>query len=117
MRCLLHYVKRAQSYEDLRTFEGKLFPTFREAAITRHLLDDDREWQKCLYEASQIKTGSQLMHLFASFIGFGSPVDPFELWSEFKVALCEDLLYRGRTDSLYLKLAKVYKSIWMRALH
>ena len=114
MRCLLHYVKRAQSYEDLRTFEGKLFPTFREAAIARHLLDDDREWQKCLYEASQIKTGSQLRYLFASIIGFGAPVDPFELWSEFKDTLCEDLLYRARIGQ---PLTEMCESIWMRALH
>ena len=114
MRCLLHYVKRAQSYEDLRTFEGKLFPTFREAAIARHLLDDDREWQKCLYEASQIKTGSQLWYLFASIIGFGAPVVPFELWSEFKDALCDDILYRARIGQ---PLTEMCESIWMRALH
>ena len=84
LKCLLHHVPGAQSFEDLRTFEDTLYPTQREASIERHLLDDDREWQQCLSEASEIKTGSHLRYLFASILGFGSPTNPWDLWNEFE---------------------------------
>ena len=52
--------------------------------------------------------------MFASIIGFGAPVVPFELWSEFKDALCDDILYRARIGQ---PLTEMCESIWMRALH
>ena len=43
---LLLEVKGATSFEDLRTVDGVLYPTFKKAAIARNLLADDTVWEK-----------------------------------------------------------------------
>ena len=41
---LLMIVKGARSFEDLRTYVGHLYHTFKEACASRGLLGDDNEW-------------------------------------------------------------------------
>ena len=41
---LLSAVKGATSFEDLRTVDGQLLPTFHAACLARGLLKDDSEW-------------------------------------------------------------------------
>lgn len=43
LRILIYHVKGAQSYEFLKTVDGKVWPTFRDAAYQLHLLDDDND--------------------------------------------------------------------------
>src|ERR1041385_2537304 len=58
------------------------------------LLKDDTEWNVCLHEASQIKTGQQLRHLFAMILLYCQPTTPETLWNNHKLALYEDILYQ-----------------------
>jgi hypothetical protein len=44
LRMLLLVVRGAQSYEDVRRYNGVLYPTFKLACGARGLLGDDREW-------------------------------------------------------------------------
>lgn len=60
LRLLLTIVKGPTSFEDLRTFNGALLPTFRAACLARGLLEDDAEWRQCLMEATMMQTGSCL---------------------------------------------------------
>ena len=57
LRLLLTCVRGATSFEKLRTVEGVLYPTFKEACLHRGLLEDDEEWKQCLSEAKLFKTG------------------------------------------------------------
>ena len=50
----------AISFENLRTFEGHIHDTFKEACHARGLLEDDEEWLRCLQDASEMQTGQQL---------------------------------------------------------
>ncbi|KAJ9183289.1 hypothetical protein P3X46_007166, partial [Hevea brasiliensis] len=61
---LLKYVKGATCYEDLRTINNILYPSFQEACEALELLGDDREWDEGLKETTQCATSSQLRHLF-----------------------------------------------------
>jgi hypothetical protein len=51
LRVLLHKVAGAKSFEDLRSFEGVHYNSFKEACLARGFLQDDREWHACLAEA------------------------------------------------------------------
>ncbi|KAG8384022.1 hypothetical protein BUALT_Bualt04G0074900 [Buddleja alternifolia] len=52
LQMLLYKVRGAQCYEDIRTFNGVIYPTFKQACSARGLLDDDNEWHAALSEAS-----------------------------------------------------------------
>lgn len=46
LRMLLNVVKGATSFEDIRTVNGVLHPTFRSACTALGLLGDDKEWEE-----------------------------------------------------------------------
>lgn len=97
LRTLLTVVKGATSFEHLRTYEGQLCPTFRDACIKRGLLEDDGEWRMCLQEACEMQTGSRLRDLFATILYHCNPTQPDELWRDFRIHICDDLRYALHT--------------------
>jgi hypothetical protein len=60
LRTLLCVVKGPRSFEDLQTYCGHRYSTFRKACLVRGLLKDDSEWQQCLEEACHMQTGTCL---------------------------------------------------------
>ena len=44
LRLLFTVVRGATSFENLRTVDGIVFPTFKEACISLGLLENDGEW-------------------------------------------------------------------------
>lgn len=83
--------KGATSFEDLRTFQGTIHPTFREACLARGLLEDDNEWIQCLQDASVMQTGKQLRALFVVILRDCLPSQPAQLWQQFRQHICDDL--------------------------
>jgi hypothetical protein len=72
---LLTKVKGATSWNDLRSFEGVQYPSFKEACLAQGLLEDNNEWHQCLEEARHMQTGAQLHHLFITIIRDCTPAD------------------------------------------
>ena len=66
IRLLLLHVK-ATSFESLRNINCVIHPTFYEAAVAKHLVNEDEEWDRCLKEAIQVQFPTALCELF-SFI-------------------------------------------------
>jgi len=52
LRMLLNCVKGATSDEHLRTMDGRVHNTFKDACIAMGLLADDNEWDQALEEAN-----------------------------------------------------------------
>ncbi|KAF8692406.1 Helitron helicase-like domain at N-terminus, partial [Rhizoctonia solani] len=49
LRTLLTVVHGPTSFESLHTFEGQVFPTFKEACIAQGLLESDEEWARYVW--------------------------------------------------------------------
>ncbi|XP_062201341.1 uncharacterized protein LOC133903879 [Phragmites australis] len=75
LRVLLNHVVGATSYENLRTFDGVVYPTFREAAEKRGLIESNNNIDDCLTEAEIFHMPSSLRRLFATILVFCEPND------------------------------------------
>ena len=80
----------------MRTVDGIVYDTFKEAAIVRGLLEDDREVFACLQESSTIRSGRALRQLFSLILAVNTPARPAEVWNQFLIPLTEDLLHSKR---------------------
>lgn len=76
LRLLLTVVRGATGFESLRTVDGVVHPTFRQACLARGLLEDDGEWRLCLAEAADLQTGWTLRQLFTSILLHCQPTHP-----------------------------------------
>lgn len=90
LRVLLNHVPGATSYEDLRTVNGQVMPTFREAAEKRGLIEADNTLDECMTEAELFRMPSSLRRLFATILVFCEPGDICGLWKNHLEAMSED---------------------------
>ena len=89
LRTLLTIIKGAKTWNDLKTVDGILHPTYKAACLALGLLEDDGEWNLCLQEAGQMQTGGQLCLLFATILLHCLPAEPAVLWNNHKVKICD----------------------------
>jgi hypothetical protein len=106
LRILLNIVCGATSFENLRTINGIIYPSFKEACIALGLLQNDEEWDQCLKEAEQMQTGIQLRKLFAILLLFCEVTRPEVLWETHISALSDDILFQvcQNTGNMTLEL-------------
>jgi hypothetical protein len=90
LRILLNHVRGATSFEDLRTVEGVIFSSFREAAEKRGLIEADGSISDCLSEAATFRMPSALRRLFATILVFCEVTNVRELWDKHFEAMGED---------------------------
>ena len=88
LRLLLFVVRGPKSFECLRTVEGFLCPTFKEAARKQGLLEDDNQYNDALTEASLTDTSSKLRELLDKNPKATYGMTPFHLAAE---ACCDCL--------------------------
>ncbi|KAM6547230.1 hypothetical protein CsatB_018906 [Cannabis sativa] len=100
---------RSLSFEDLRTVNGVLAPTYREAATMLGLLQRDNCLEDCLHEASLYQAPSSLRRLFATILVYCNPTNPRDLWERYEEEMSADL--KSEEDSLSIVRNEVLKSI------
>ena len=104
LRLLLTVVRGPTSFQDLRTVNGVVFHTFREACQALHLIEDDQKWFKCFSEAVVFVSGSSLRSLLVSVLLFQELNQLAALWNEVCLSICDDHDVRmrqlGFTDQL-----------------
>jgi hypothetical protein len=76
LQMLLNCIKGATSYEHLRTVDGRVHDTFKDACIAMGLLANDNEWDQALEEAGVWASGRQLHDMFASMLMFCEVTNP-----------------------------------------
>jgi len=90
LRVLLNHVTGATSFQDLRTVNGIVYSTFREAAERRGLIESDNTINECLDEANVFHMPSSLRRLFATILVFCEPSNVRGLWDRHMEAMTED---------------------------
>ncbi|XP_062075122.1 uncharacterized protein LOC133779145 [Humulus lupulus] len=109
MWILLNHVRGSLSFEDLRTVEGILAPTFREAATMHGLLQRDSSLEDCLHEASLYQMPSSLRRLFTTILVYCNPTNPRDLWERFEEDMSID--FKSSEDSTSTARYHVLRSI------
>ena len=70
LRVLLCNVRGPRSFEDLKTFNGVLHESFKDAAVSRGLLLNDREWINTMRDSALTASPLQLRNLFTTILVF-----------------------------------------------
>nr|XP_017217380.1 PREDICTED: uncharacterized protein LOC108194955 [Daucus carota subsp. sativus] len=96
MRLLLNLVAGATTFEAIRTVDGIIYPTYREACFHRGLLESDNEWHVALDDASSYATAPHLRELFVTMLLFCEVSDPSALWDRHWSDLADDVEYNQR---------------------
>jgi len=99
LRLLLHTVRGPNSFEDLRTVNGQIYATFREACQIRGLLEDDTHWNATMLEAATAQSPARLCNLFAILLTTCGPSNPGQLWESYQESLAEDILMQARRQN------------------
>jgi PIF1-like helicase/Helitron helicase-like domain at N-terminus len=109
LRILLNHVRGPTSFEDLLTFEGVTYPSFRASAEARGLIERDDSLSECLLEAASFQFPSALRRLFATILVFCEVVNARELWDKHFMDMSED--YRQDCNSLEMVQHMTLKNI------
>ena len=64
---------------------------------TRHLTENDQQWEDTLREAALTHMPNQLRIFFASLIQFCNVTEPLPLWDTYNGDLTEDFVHSGDT--------------------
>ncbi|XP_042962393.1 uncharacterized protein LOC122296655 [Carya illinoinensis] len=99
LRILLNHIRGPLSFQHLKTVNGILAPTFREAATMHGLLERDNSLEECLYEASFYQMPFSLRRLFATILVYCNPTNPRDLWERFERDMSADFQLIGCSSS------------------
>ena len=83
-------MRGARTFADIRTNEGVVYDTYREACLARGLLQDDAEWRGALADAAITALPAGIRSLFVAIVLFSEPASPADLFAEFCTAMSED---------------------------
>lgn len=67
LRLLLNFVRGPTSFADIRTINGVTYPTYKDTYYALGLLNDHKEWNEAMAEASQWAVVSQLREFFCHY--------------------------------------------------
>ncbi|XP_076882563.1 uncharacterized protein LOC143531060 [Bidens hawaiensis] len=98
LRILLNKVKGPECFEDIRTVDGVVCETFRDACYKRGLLDDDKEYIEAIEETSHTSTGYYLRNLFAKMLITYNLSKPHFVWESTWQLLVDGILYKQQKD-------------------
>jgi len=98
LRVLLNIVRGPQSYDDIKTVNGVVYPSYKLACFARGILDDDQVYINGLIEASQFCFGDYLRNFFSMMLLSDSLARPEHVWSETWHLLSEDILIKKRDE-------------------
>lgn len=96
LRLLLVNVRGPTSFQHLRTVNGMLCVTYREACQRLGLLENDTHWDNTLEDAVISSSAKQIRTLFSIILSTCFPSNPIDLWNKYKDHMAEDILHQMR---------------------
>ncbi|KAL5146616.1 hypothetical protein HKD37_06G016425 [Glycine soja] len=102
LRMMLSTAKGAQPYSDIRTVNGMVYPTFREACFAKGFLGSDQEFISALQEANNWGTAHYLRKLFVKLL-FMNTMDRLEyVWQQTWQWMADDIIFNHRKEGIRL---------------
>ncbi|KAJ1687074.1 hypothetical protein LUZ63_018464 [Rhynchospora breviuscula] len=96
-RMLLNSVRGAASFEALRTVNGVLHGTYKEACNALGLLDDNSEWLYTIQEAAASASCDQLRAIFVDILLYSDVADARDLWESCWTYMGDDITREMRS--------------------
>ena len=87
----MNHNRGATCFEDLRTVDGVVYQTYREACYALGLLDDDKEYIDAIKEANLWGSDWFLRYLFSILILSESMSRPVHVWDSTWEILADDI--------------------------
>ena len=87
------HCKGTKSEEGLRTVQGTIHKSCKDACIALGILQNEQEWDNCLQEIEESVTSSRFRNLFATLVIENSPSNVEELFEKYHVKFVEDYTY------------------------
>jgi hypothetical protein len=94
LRLLLNVQVGCQSFEDLKTVNGHIYDSYREACRALRLLEDDLEFINAIIEVSELGSDISLRQMFANLLMSNSMSDPLNVWEQLWEILCDGILFQ-----------------------
>ncbi|WOH00400.1 hypothetical protein DCAR_0519759 [Daucus carota subsp. sativus] len=111
LRMLLTKVRGPTSFEHLRTVNGVVCQTFRDACKEYGLLDDDKEWHDVLDQCAAGGLPPQIRQLFVHIIVNCKVTDLASLWNNHWKQMVDDILLKRRLQKIDDLLRAIGKSL------
>ena len=92
LRMLLHVLRGPTSFADLKTINGVVCETYREACDRLGLLESDAHWDSSLAEAAASQLPHRIRHLFAILLTTCAVSNSLQLWEKYQKDMSEDIL-------------------------
>ncbi|KAG5003647.1 hypothetical protein JHK84_027903 [Glycine max] len=96
LRMMLSTAKGAQSYSDIRTVNGLVYPTFREACFAKGFLGSDQEFISALQEANNWGIAHYLRKLFVKLLFMNTMDRPEYVWQQTWQWMADDIIFNHR---------------------
>ncbi|GFQ81149.1 ATP-dependent DNA helicase [Trichonephila clavata] len=96
LRLLLINVRGPTSFQELKTVNGHVCATFREACQKLNLLENDAHWDISLADASNTAQPQQIRTLFSFKLTTCFLANSKDLWEKYKDYMSEVILHRMR---------------------
>ncbi|GAU51410.1 hypothetical protein TSUD_413210 [Trifolium subterraneum] len=96
LRLLLNVQVGCTSYEDLKTVNGNIHDSYRDACGALKLLEDDREFIAAIVEVANLGSGVSIRKMFARLLMSNTMSDPLRVWENLFDVLVEGILYHRR---------------------
>ena len=92
-----HHIRELQSFAELKTVEGDLCGSFREACFRLRFLEDDNQYHLAMQEAAVSNSAASLCSLFVVILTWCEPSNPLDIYDHHKESMAEDFLHQQRT--------------------